>query len=273
MQMKGSIRFIGGLFVVLGVMSGLGNATDTKLLLLIIVAALGLYSIYSGAKTMKMHPRIVVLLPVVMFLVIFFIIWDRPQTDLMESTSPSATILPDDDIDPTSANTTPASYIISQEGEKAEIIKLSNSNHENHTVSLTPYNLHIYNTKKPITLIHIFATWCVPCVEEIPYLNDLQKKYAKDLFITGILINDKIDPTQLDIFIAKHEIKYFIAQNPNNSFLVEHIAKMLQFPSKFSIPLTLLYVDGNYFTHYEGSVPVEMIEYDIEQAKTLLQTR
>jgi len=30
-----------------------------------------------------------------------------------------------------------------------------------------------------------------------------------------------------------------------------------------------MYVDGQYFTHYEGLVPIEMIEYDIEQAKKI----
>jgi thiol-disulfide isomerase/thioredoxin len=218
----------------------------------------------------------VILLPILLLILIIFITWDRPASEFTIPASTNATILTDEDDleeDIASQNMTPASYIISPSGEKAEIIKLSNSNHENHTVSLTKHNLHIYNTEKPITIIHIFATWCVPCIGEIPYLNDLQTKYPDDLFITGVLVNDNIDPTQLDIFIAKNKINYFISQNDNNTFLVERIATMLALPLEFSIPLTLIFVEGNYFTHYEGSVPVEMIEYDLEQAKELLQKR
>jgi len=31
------------------------------------------------------------------------------------------------------------------------------------------------------------------------------------------------------------------------------------------MPLTILFVRGKYFTHYEGMIPEEMIESDIKQ--------
>jgi hypothetical protein len=31
--------------------------------------------------------------------------------------------------------------------------------------------------------------------------------------------------------------------------------------------LSILYVNGKYFTHYEGLIPIEMMQYDIEQAQ------
>ena len=51
------------------------------------------------------------------------------------------------------------------------------------------------------------------------------------------------------------------------------LASTLDLPKNFPIPLTVIYVEGKYFTHYEGSVPVEMIEYDIQQAKKQLKAR
>jgi len=51
------------------------------------------------------------------------------------------------------------------------------------------------------------------------------------------------------------------------------MASILELPENFSIPLTVMYLNGEYFTHYEGSVPVEMIEYDIQQAKKQLNIR
>ena len=48
---------------------------------------------------------------------------------------------------------------------------------------------------------------------------------------------------------------------------------MLHLPQNFPIPLTVMYVDGKYFTHYEGSVPAEMIEYDIQQAQKQLKSK
>ena len=39
----------------------------------------------------------------------------------------------------------------------------------------------------------------------------------------------------------------------------------LGLPKDFPMPLTILFVRGKYFTHYEGMIPEEMIESDIKQ--------
>ena len=51
--MRGTIRVIVGLVVVMGSVGGLDNATDAQLLPLLVVAGLGLFSMYSGVKAMK----------------------------------------------------------------------------------------------------------------------------------------------------------------------------------------------------------------------------
>lgn len=51
--MQGSIRFIVGLLMVFGAAGGIDNATDAQLLPLIGIAAIGLFSMYSGSKAMK----------------------------------------------------------------------------------------------------------------------------------------------------------------------------------------------------------------------------
>ena len=51
--MRGSIRFIVGLVLVMGAAGGLDNATDSQLLPLLGIAALGLFSMYSATKAMK----------------------------------------------------------------------------------------------------------------------------------------------------------------------------------------------------------------------------
>ena len=43
-----------------------------------------------------------------------------------------------------------------------------------------------------VILINFWATWCLPCLKEIPLLNKFQKKYAVDgLQIVGIAIDNK----------------------------------------------------------------------------------
>jgi hypothetical protein len=51
--MKGSIRAITGLIIILGAAGGLDNAADDQLLLATSVAVLGLLLMFSGVSAMK----------------------------------------------------------------------------------------------------------------------------------------------------------------------------------------------------------------------------
>jgi len=150
---------------------------------------------------------------------------------------------------------------------------LLNTKSQSHKVTLTNDQVIFHRNSKPIVLINIFATWCPPCIGQLAYLNTLQKKYSNDLFLAGILTHDYIDLPSLESFIAKHEIKYFISNSPHNNAFSGRLANTLELPQNFSIPLTVMYVDGKYFTHYEGSIPVEMIEFDIQQAQKKLKSK
>jgi thiol-disulfide isomerase/thioredoxin len=158
--------------------------------------------------------------------------------------------------------------------EKApETFRLINTKAESHKVTVSDRKVIFQNASQPIVIVNIFATWCPPCIGEIPYLNDLQKKHKKDLFVIGILTHDTIVQSELKTFMAKNQVNYFISNGPHNDAFANLLATTLHLPKNFSIPLTVMYVEGEYFTHYEGSVPVEMIEYDIQQAKKQLKPR
>lgn len=143
---------------------------------------------------------------------------------------------------------------------------LKNTRGQAHQITIKDQNIELLQNQKPIILINLFASWCPPCIGQLAYMNDLQKKYQKELFIAGILTHDTVDKPSFDSFMAKHQVKYFISYAKQNDDLADLMAKVLGLDENFSIPLTVMYVDGEYFTHYEGSVPVEMVEYDIQQA-------
>lgn len=152
----------------------------------------------------------------------------------------------------------------------SDTFKLSNMQDKHYTVTVSNKKVTFRESEKAIILITFFATWCPPCVHNIPYMNDLDKKYKNKLLLTGILIHDTMPKDKLQSFLSKHDVKYFISNSRYNNDFASLIAKTLQLPKDFSIPLTVMYVEGKYFTHYEGIVPVEMVEYDIQEAlKTL----
>ncbi|MDQ7047075.1 MAG: redoxin family protein [Sulfurovum sp.] len=138
-------------------------------------------------------------------------------------------------------------------------------------ISFNNERIIFQRNQKPIVLVNIFATWCAPCTAQLSYLNMLQKKYNDDLFITGLLMHDSINIPSLESFTSKHNIKYFISHSPNTNAFGKRLASTLHLEENFSIPLTIMYVEDKYFTHYEGAVPVEIIEYDIQQAQKQLK--
>jgi len=143
---------------------------------------------------------------------------------------------------------------------------LSDLNDDNRSISLENKHLIIDKVTEKIILINFFATWCPPCKGEIPYLADLKKKYDKDLFIAGILVNDRPDKKSLQTFIDTYGINYYISKAEQNDAFVKHVAKRLGLEENLPIPLTILFKNGYYYSHYEGAVPVEMLEHDIKKA-------
>ena len=155
----------------------------------------------------------------------------------------------------------------------SDTFTLKNMKQTIYTVNVSNQKVTFKENSKAIKLITFFATWCPPCVHEIPYMNDLQQKYQKDLLLSSVLIHDEIDKDTLKSFLAKNEVQYFMASGTHNNDFASLIAKTLHLPNNFPIPLSVIYVEGKYFTHYEGCVPIEMIEYDIDQALKMLKEK
>jgi len=147
-----------------------------------------------------------------------------------------------------------------------ETFTLSDIEDHNYTLTVTNKHIEIKELSEKIILINFFATWCPPCKGEIPYLTDLQKRYENKLFIAGVLVNDTISKEKLQAFIDQYNVNYFISSSKGNEALVELASKKLKLGEDFPIPLSVLFKNGNYYSHYEGAVPVEMLEHDIQKA-------
>jgi peroxiredoxin len=54
-------------------------------------------------------------------------------------------------------------------------------------------DLHALRGK--VVLIDFWASWCAPCIVEIPHLIDLQKRYAsRGLEVVGVSLDDSVAP-------------------------------------------------------------------------------
>jgi len=143
---------------------------------------------------------------------------------------------------------------------------LTSTKNETFNVTKEANNYLVKNASQRVVIFDIFATWCPPCRAAVPHLSELQEKYKNELLILGITIEDEITNKELDEFATKYEGTYRLINSKDNRRIATSIASSLGTGQDFPIPFMAIYVDGKYFTHYNGAIPPEMIEADIKRA-------
>jgi len=113
-------------------------------------------------------------------------------------------------------------------------------------------------------LLDFWATWCPPCVKEIPHLNKLSKKYKGKIEFIGALAEEDKSAISLNKFIKKHKIVYNIATTDENN---ENIKLLKALTNLRTLPFKVLYdANGTYVNHYYGAIPEEILDRDIQKA-------
>ena len=124
-----------------------------------------------------------------------------------------------------------------------------------------------HKIKQSIVVLTIFSFDSPPCRGMLPYLNDLQKRNRKNLFVIGLLIDKKLDAKRLRALMKRYHLNFFISNHPTNMKLADEFASILRLPLNYKIPLTIIYKNGKYIIHLSGATPPEMIQNIVDQIK------
>jgi len=69
----------------------------------------------------------------------------------------------------------------------------------------------VKDLKGKVVILDFWATYCPPCIEEIPHLMELQAKYGEDLHVIGLHVGGDEDRPKIPEFMERLKITYPIA--------------------------------------------------------------
>ena len=139
---------------------------------------------------------------------------------------------------------------------------------ENDTIEVYNFeelSLFLEQEKDQIYVINFWATWCKPCIQELPYFEAAQKKYSGDIkvILVSLDFTDKLE-SQLIPFVSEKSIQsqVILLDDPHEN---EWIPKV---DSTWSgaIPATLM-IKGSERKFFEKSFTEEELDKEILKFK------
>lgn len=105
-------------------------------------------------------------------------------------------------------------------------------------------------------LLNFWATWCAPCLQEMPTLVRLQKEYGDRLQIIGILVEKNKDPKDLADFMTKFKMNFPVTVGEEENYrIAKAFDEVKMFPESF-----LFAPDGKFIDKYIGEVEASVLE-------------
>lgn len=162
-----------------------------------------------------------------------------------------------------------AATVIKSSADFKELKKQTNKTYslvttKNEKIVLTVENdiLTSQDLKGKVVLINFWATWCPPCIKEMPTLTKLQEKYKDDFVIIGVLYEKNKDLKELEAFMSKYKMNFPVSISEEENF---RMAK--NFDDVKKIPESFLYgKDGKFLEKYVGLINEESLETHIKNS-------
>jgi thiol-disulfide isomerase/thioredoxin len=112
-------------------------------------------------------------------------------------------------------------------------------------VNFNQFEPYLHNSNDTIYLVNFWATWCAPCIKELPAIKAVEEKYANEKFKVLLVSLDMINELNIRLvpFINSKNITsdVFLLNDPNQNYWID----MVDPGWSGEIPFTLIY--GKHF--------------------------
>jgi thiol-disulfide isomerase/thioredoxin len=96
-------------------------------------------------------------------------------------------------------------------------------------------------TQKKVVVLNFWATWCQPCVEEIPILIRLQQQHP-EIDVVGISMDEPHQTSAVEEFAKKHGMNYKVMLREGENF--ETMVNSIDPQWMGGLPATFIFKDG-----------------------------
>ena len=98
----------------------------------------------------------------------------------------------------------------------------------------------------PVIIINFWASWCAPCLVELPSLVDISQKYGSEkILILGVNTDETRQLEKIKKITARYEINFPIVPDSKGEILDDFVV--------LKIPTTLIFYKGKLVKHMEGA--------------------
>ena len=119
------------------------------------------------------------------------------------------------------------------------------------------------DTQGKVVLVDFFASWCHPCQDSFPVMEQLYKKYGDQGFVI-IAINLDKNKADMDDFLKTHPASFVILRDAGNKLVAQ--VKIPTMPSSF-----LLDRNGKIHAFHRGFKGDETQKQYVEEIEALLK--
>lgn len=121
----------------------------------------------------------------------------------------------------------------------------------------------VFAKNAKVRVLNVWATWCIPCVIEMPDLRAIDEQFGSEVALVGVSLDDMIPDAKQEMvvnFLEKYRIAYPNVYYTGN---LDDLGNKLKFDGE--IPITIIYdARGKELWRHQGK---------IDREKTVAQLR
>ena len=117
---------------------------------------------------------------------------------------------------------------------------------------------HLSDHLGKVVFLNVWATWCPPCVAEIPDIQKLSEAHPDDLVVIGASVDQNVDDVKK--FVEENKLTYPIAMDEGFNLITN------LYPSQY-IPMSVFITPDGVVTYMDATaLPYETMEALYQEA-------